>query len=116
VLQARLTRLIDNDVLERRIYQERPPRFEYRLTDKGLDLWPTMVALMQWGNRYASLPAGPPVLLTHRDCGGAVDEHRICESCGARLSVRDVRAQPGPGASAEHPLRRRRGSLQTSAA
>jgi len=108
VLQARLTRLSDHGVLERRLYQERPPRCEYRLTEKGLALWPTMVALMNWGNRYASSPEGPPVLLEHRGCGGSVDEHRICEACGARLAVRDVRALPGPGASPEHPLRRTR--------
>jgi DNA-binding HxlR family transcriptional regulator len=108
VLQARLTRLADHGVLERRLYQERPPRCEYRLTEKGLALWPTMVALMNWGNRYASSPEGPPVLLEHRGCGGSVDEHRICEACGARLAVRDVRALPGPGASPEHPLRRTR--------
>jgi DNA-binding HxlR family transcriptional regulator len=96
VLNTRLTRLL----------QERPPRYEYRLTDKGLDLWPTIVSLMQWGNRYAA-PDGPPVLLEHRDCGGSVDEHRICERCGERLSVRDVRALPGPGVSPTHPLARR---------
>ncbi|HLM84677.1 MAG TPA: helix-turn-helix domain-containing protein [Solirubrobacteraceae bacterium] len=106
VLQARLQRLLEQGVLEKRLYQERPPRYEYRLTDKGLDLWPTLVSLMKWGDRYAA-PAGPPVLLEHRGCGGAVDEHRICEACGARLSVRDARAVPGPGASADHPVARR---------
>jgi DNA-binding HxlR family transcriptional regulator len=109
VLQTRLTRLLDHGVLERRLYRERPPRYEYRLTDKGLDLWPTVVALMKWGDRYAAPAAGPPVLLEHLRCGGAVDEHRVCETCGARLSVRDVRAIPGPGATPEHPLLRRAG-------
>jgi len=104
VLQARLRRLVDQGVLERRPYQERPPRHEYRLTEKGLDLWPTVVALMQWGDRYAAPAAGPPVLLEHRGCGGAVDEHRVCEACGARLSARDVRGIPGPGAPPDHPL------------
>jgi DNA-binding HxlR family transcriptional regulator len=108
ILQTRLTRLLDHGVLEKRLYQERPPRHEYRLTEKGLDLWPTIVALMQWGDRHALASAGPPVLLEHRDCGGAVDEHRICARCGARLEVRDVIAQPGPGASPAHPLLRRR--------
>ncbi len=107
VLQVRLTRLIEQEVLERRLYQERPPRHEYRLTEKGLDLWPTVVALMQWGDRYAAPAAGPPVVLEHRGCGGKIDEHRICEQCGARLSVREARALPGPGASPEHPLVRR---------
>jgi DNA-binding HxlR family transcriptional regulator len=107
VLQTRLTRLVDHGVLEKRLYRERPPRYEYRLTEKGLDLWPAIVALMKWGDRHAVPPAGPPVLLEHEHCGGAVDEHRICATCGARLSVRDVRALPGPGASEDHPLRRR---------
>jgi DNA-binding HxlR family transcriptional regulator len=107
VLQTRLTRLVEHDVLERRLYQEHPPRYEYRLTEKGLDLWPTIVALMQWGDRYAVPPEGPVVLLEHRGCGGAVDEHRVCATCGAKLSVRDSRATPGPGAPPNHPLLRR---------
>jgi DNA-binding HxlR family transcriptional regulator len=98
VLDTRLTKLLVQGVLEKHPYQERPRRWEYRLTEKGLDLWPTVVALMQWGDRYAA-PAGPPVLLEHRGCGGMVDAHRICETCGARLSARDVRARRGPGAS-----------------
>jgi DNA-binding HxlR family transcriptional regulator len=113
VLGARLTRLIEQGVLEKRLYQERPPRHEYLLTDKGLDLWPTIVALMQWGDRHGVSPAGPLVLLEHRDCGGAVDEHRTCSECGAKLSVRDVRAVPGPGAPANHPLMRREAREQT---
>jgi DNA-binding HxlR family transcriptional regulator len=115
VLQKRLTRLLEQDVLERRPYQERPPRYEYRLTEKGLDLWPTIVALMQWGDEHAAGPAGPPVVLEHRGCGGAVDEHRTCAACGARLSVREVRALPGPGAPPEHPLFRRTAATQSAA-
>ncbi|HSZ05614.1 MAG TPA: helix-turn-helix domain-containing protein [Solirubrobacteraceae bacterium] len=107
VLHTRLTRLLDHGVLERRLYQERPPRYEYRLTDKGLDLWPTIVALMKWGDRYAAPPGGPAVLLEHRGCGGAIDDHRVCERCGAKLSARDARGLPGPGARPEHPLLRR---------
>jgi DNA-binding HxlR family transcriptional regulator len=103
VLQTRLTRLIELGVLEKRLYQHHPPRHEYRLTEKGLDLWPTIVALMYWGDKHATPALGPPVLLEHRDCGGAVDDHRMCSSCGARLSVRDVLALPGPGAPPEHP-------------
>ncbi len=107
VLQARLTRLVEHGVLERRLYQQRPPRHEYVLTEKGLDLWPTIVALLQWGDRHAATPAGPPVLLEHRGCGGAVDSHRICERCGKRMGPRDALAKPGPGARPDHPLRRR---------
>jgi DNA-binding HxlR family transcriptional regulator len=118
VLQTRLTRLLEQGVLEKRLYQERPQRYEYRLTEKGLDLWPTIVALMQWGDRYAAPPAGPPVVLEHRGCGGAVDAHRICAACGARLTARQTLAKPGPGARPDHPLRRRasaRAAIRTAA-
>ncbi len=107
VLQTRLTRLAEEGVIERVPYQERPPRHEYRLTDKGLDLWPTIVALMKWGDRYAPPEGGPAVVVEHRGCGGAVDEHRICEKCGARLQARDAIGRPGPGAAPDHPLVRR---------
>ncbi len=107
VLQTRLTRLVEQGVLERIPYRERPRRHEYRLTEKGLDLWPSMLALMRWGDRYTPPAGGAPVLLEHRGCGGEVDDHRTCVACGRRLTVRDVRALPGPGATPEHPIMRR---------
>jgi DNA-binding HxlR family transcriptional regulator len=91
VLQARLSSLTDEGVLERRRYQERPPRYEYRLTQKGLDLWPALVALLRWGDRYAAPADGPATRLEHAGCGGPVDEHLTCERCGERLTVRDAR-------------------------
>jgi DNA-binding HxlR family transcriptional regulator len=101
VLNTRLQRLCDSGLLERRLYQERPERYEYRLTEAGHDLWPTLVSLLQWGDKHRADPAGPPVRLLHSGCGGAVDEHRICADCGARLRARDVEWAAGtPGASA----------------
>ena len=99
VLTARLTRLVDEGVLTKVRYQERPERFEYRLTEKGIDLWPVIVSLLQFGDRYYA-PDGPPLVMTHKGCGGAVDAHRLCARCGDRLTARDVIAQPGPGAYA----------------
>ena len=89
VLSSRLQRLVDEGILERRVYQERPERFEYFLTQKGLDLWPVLVALIGWGDRH--LTPGP-VRIVHKDCGGRVNDRRICERCGAELDVRDARA------------------------
>ena len=97
VLTARLGRLVEEDVLTKVRYQERPERFEYRLTEKGIDLWPVIVALLQFGDAYYA-PDGPPVVLRHKKCGGQVDEHRICDTCGKRLTARDVIGRPGPGA------------------
>jgi DNA-binding HxlR family transcriptional regulator len=107
VLAARLDRLLAEGILEKVPYQERPPRHEYRLTEKGLDLWPVVVELLRWGDRHAAPAAGPPILLRHRDCGGLVGERRICERCGQPLGPRDVRAERGPGAvAAESPTPR----------
>ena len=89
VLAARLQRLVDAGLLSRERYSERPPRDEYRLTEKGIDLWPVIVSLLQWGDKYAH-PDDPPVLLRHRECGGELDERRICRRCGAPLDARDV--------------------------
>src|SRR3954467_9656371 len=74
VLTDRLGRLVEEGVLERRRYQERPERFEYRLSDKGVELWPVIVHLLKWGDRHYADDAGPPMMLAHRGCGGAVDE------------------------------------------
>jgi DNA-binding HxlR family transcriptional regulator len=92
VLAARLQRLVDNGILERRLYQERPQRFEYRLTDKGRDLYPVLIALMGWGDRWMSGPEGPPVKLTH-ECGHAPDAAMVCTHCGEQLIPRQVRAE-----------------------
>ncbi len=99
VLSARLQRLLDEDILERRAYQESPPRYEYFLTEKGLDLWPALIALMNWGDRHSAGPEGAPLLVVHRDCGGAVSDRGICEACGEVLGARDAKAVPGPGAA-----------------
>jgi DNA-binding HxlR family transcriptional regulator len=107
VLQARLERLVEHGILERRRYQVHPPRDGYHLTDKGLDLWPTIIALMAWGDRHLPRTGGPPVTITHRGCGGEMDAHRVCLRCGSRLGPRDVWAAPGDSAGPDHPLRRR---------
>ena len=99
ILADRLDRLVDSGILERRCYQERPERFEYRLTDKGRDLWPVTVSLLKWGDRYHA-DHGPPRVILHRGCGGEVTERLRCSKCGADLTVRDVEARPGPGAKA----------------
>jgi DNA-binding HxlR family transcriptional regulator len=90
VLNTRLQRLVDSGLLEKHRYQERPERFEYRLTEMGVDLWPTLVTLMHWGDRHIAGAEGPPVSLSHRGCGGAVDDRRICTDCGALLTAREV--------------------------
>lgn len=108
VLQSRLTRLVDEGLIERRAYQDRPPRFEYVLTPAGRDLLPVMLALLQWGDRHRA-PDGPPTLILHRGCGGAVTPALSCEGCGATaLTQDDVEVRFGPGVL---PARGRPGEL-----
>jgi DNA-binding HxlR family transcriptional regulator len=99
VLASRLDRLVEEGILEPRPYSERPPRFEYFLTEKGLDLWPVFIALLAWGDRHLAGPEGPTTAIEHKDCGGRMNDRRICERCGAHMTVRDARGVPGPGST-----------------
>ena len=100
VLADRLARLVREGLLRKVPYRDsgQRGRYEYRLTDKGLDLYPVLVALMQWGDQHASGPAGPPVLLQHRDCGEPVQLQLSCRAGHLLESARDVTPVPGPGA------------------
>ncbi len=97
VLTQRLARLVAAGVLVKVPYSEHPPRHNYRLTDKGRDLWPVLTAMRQWGDRYAA-PDGPPLELVHKDCGEISQAQMTCSNCRKPIGARDVRAIPGPGA------------------
>ncbi|MGH3532591.1 MAG: winged helix-turn-helix transcriptional regulator [Mycobacterium sp.] len=100
LLSARLKTLVAQGLLEKQAYRDvrGRGRHEYRLTDKGRDLFPAVVALMQWGDRWAADDAGPAVLLSHRGCSERVSAHLSCGAGHGPLTARDVRAVPGPGA------------------
>jgi DNA-binding HxlR family transcriptional regulator len=96
ILQQRLTTLVDSGILVRIPYSEHPPRDDYRLTDKGRDLWPVLTAMRQWGDAHAA-PSGPPVQILHKSCGSVAEPELVCGSCGEHVGPRDYRAVPGPG-------------------
>jgi DNA-binding HxlR family transcriptional regulator len=100
VLSDRLARLVDEGLLRRVPYQEpgQRSRSEYRLTEKGLALFPLMVALLEWGNTYAASPDGPVVELQHRDCGAPVHLELRCAEDHPVASPREITPVPGPGA------------------
>lgn len=100
VLTGRLALLVDAGVLRRVPYREpgERERHEYRLTEKGFDLYPVLVAIWQWGDRYLADPAGSPVEMEHRDCGGRVMVSLSCSEGHAPLAPRQVATRPGPGA------------------
>ena len=89
VLANRLDRLVEEGILEKRPYEERPPRYEYFLTEKGIDLWPVLVSLVKWGDKHEPGMDGPPVVVRHKECGGEIDDHFTCEECGTRVWARD---------------------------
>jgi DNA-binding HxlR family transcriptional regulator len=98
VLTDRLQRLVEEGILERRPYQQRPERHEYVLTDKGRGLWRVLAHLLMWGDEHYAGEAGPPRLLRHRECGGRLDYSLRCKKCGAEVrDSRDVKLAPGPG-------------------
>jgi DNA-binding HxlR family transcriptional regulator len=97
VLNQRLAHLVDAGVLVKIPYNDHPPRHDYRLTDKGRDLWPVVTTMRQWGDKHAA-PDGPPLQVTHKACGEISDAVLSCSACGAPIGARDVRAAPGPGA------------------
>ena len=98
ILADRLQALVGHGVLERRQYQERPARYEYRLTEKGLDLYPILVGLMAWGAKHAPSAADPLVLVEHKACGTVGLPELTCAGCGEHVAARDMRALVGPGA------------------
>jgi DNA-binding HxlR family transcriptional regulator len=97
VLADRLDHLVAHGVLEKVPYQERPIRYDYLLTPKGVDLWESLTALRQWGDRWAA-PDGAPVELVHKGCGQHMQVVPTCSACGEVVTARDVRAVPGPAA------------------
>jgi DNA-binding HxlR family transcriptional regulator len=97
VLNQRLARLVEAGVLIKVPYSDHPPRFDYKLTDKGRDLWPVITTMRQWGDKHAA-PDGPPLQLVHHDCGRVAEAQLTCSACGKPIGPRDVRARPGPGA------------------
>ncbi|GAB3979084.1 helix-turn-helix domain-containing protein [Plantactinospora veratri] len=98
VLAERLRWLVDNGVLQRREYSNRPPRYEYLLTDKGQELCDLLLVMVRWGDRWTAGEAGPPVLHRHRTCGQVGHVELSCSACGEPIRAADVDLLPGPGA------------------
>ena len=107
VLSQRLATLTEEGIVERRRYSEHPERFEYRLTEKGRDLQPVLLALLAWGDRYTAGPEGPPLETVHAECGHAFHMVPTCSECGERGRPEQRPSRPGPGANEEQRRARR---------
>ena len=104
LLAARLSTLVAHGVLERATYREPGARSrqEYRLTDKGRELFPALIALLQWGDKHLADPAGPAVVIRHHDCGEPVHAVLECAAGHRPLDARDAYPAPGSGARRAH--------------
>ncbi|MEO5938932.1 MAG: helix-turn-helix domain-containing protein [Sphingomonas sp.] len=93
VLTERLAGLVTDGVLDRVTYQERPKRDEYRLTQKGLDLYPVILSLVHWGDAHYADHRGPPVLHQHVECGHDFKSVLTCSVCATPVVAKNVVAR-----------------------
>ncbi len=100
VLADRLRKLVLSGILEAVPYSEpgSRTRHEYRLTRKGWDLWPAMIALKQWGDQYTADPDGSPLTVSHAECGEPLRTTVVCEGGHGELIPPQARTDPGPAA------------------
>jgi len=96
VLADRLKKLVENGVLYKAPYQQKPVREEYRLTEKGLELHPVMLALVHWGDKHMVGERGGPIVHIHRKCGQAMQPVTVCSCCGEPVTARDIRVEASP--------------------
>jgi DNA-binding HxlR family transcriptional regulator len=97
VLSQRLDHLVQEGMLERVPYQERPLRHEYLLTEKGRDFFTVLAAMIRWGDRWLAGDAGPPIELRDRKSGAPVDIEVVDSATGEPVDVAQIMATPGPG-------------------
>jgi DNA-binding HxlR family transcriptional regulator len=95
VLASRLKMLVQEGVLSRG--EDAPGAVEYRLTPKGIDLWPIVSSMMNWGDAYYSPGAGVRRARRHDRDGGSLDREGRCQECGLPVPVQEIRVEPGPG-------------------
>jgi DNA-binding HxlR family transcriptional regulator len=100
VLAERLKHLVEEGMLERRLYSSRPGRYEYVLTPKGFEFVDVLMVMAQWGDRWTAGAAGSPALRRHRGCGNVTQIELRCADCGEIVTSSDVAVEPGPGMTA----------------
>jgi DNA-binding HxlR family transcriptional regulator len=100
ILKDRLDGFVAAGIMRRHQYSAQPELYEYLLTDKGRDLAPALIALTEWGDRWAA-PDGPPILYHHTVCGSGVSHEVVCATCGRVDDPAQVQVRPGPGMPTE---------------
>src|SRR4051794_15796310 len=98
MLTRRLNALVEAGLLERHRYSERPPRHEYRLTERGTDFRQVLLALLAWGNRHFA-PEGASVQILNTETGAPADPMLVDRATGAETPAPASRIAPGPAAT-----------------
>ena len=96
-LSDRLNRLVDAGILEKKMYDEKRSRYEYRLTEKGIDLYPVLMSVVNWGDKWASDENGSPFVFRHKSCGELTKPKLMCNICDEEINARDIVPELGPG-------------------
>jgi DNA-binding HxlR family transcriptional regulator len=99
LLAERLKKLVATGVLRKVAYLQRPLRYEYILTQKGLDLYPIIMEIVHWGDVHMVDERGRPRLHEHKRCGHSFDPVMVCSHCGEEITAKEVIVHPGPGAA-----------------
>ncbi len=101
MLTRRLNQLVDEGLMRRVEYQDKPPRSEYRLTQQGREVYPILAAMAAWGERWLTGSEGTPLVLHHTVCDHDMRAVVVCSECAEPIDVREMKAQRGPGYHAE---------------
>jgi DNA-binding HxlR family transcriptional regulator len=99
ILQNRLKMLVTQGIFEEHPYGPSKTRNEYRLTTAGRDIFPIVIALLQWGDKYLADSRGPSIVLQHTRCTNPADPLLVCRACHEPIELAEIRPTPGPGAS-----------------
>lgn len=102
ILANRLKFLVEQDILTKVPYTDTQKRYEYRLTVKGLDLYPIIMSMMKWGDTWLDEGLGAPVEYTHKLCDHKFTPVLVCSECGEPINAKNVQPSPGPGLYSYH--------------
>jgi DNA-binding HxlR family transcriptional regulator len=108
LLSNRLTKLVKLGVMEKKPYQERPVRYEYKLTEQGRDLYPVLLVLVAWGDKWLDGDKGPPLEYVHHNCGHKFQAVTVCSECREPIDPRVVTPHAGPGLRVERTAAKRK--------
>ncbi|MBA6288932.1 helix-turn-helix domain-containing protein [Colwellia sp. MB3u-4] len=96
-LSDRLNRLVEEEIIYKHLYDEKYNRFEYKLTERGLELYPILISITMWGDKWTADADGPPVEYVHKNCGENAKPKLSCSHCDEQINANNTTMRLGPG-------------------